>query len=300
MLYMLWQMTRRNVKIYVKDKANIFFSLLSPLIVLALYILFIGKTQTDALNEVLLQQGFEAKEQVQAFFDSWMLSGVMACACITVALCSAGIMVQDKKRGVVNDLLASPVPKWIPSAAYFCSVALSAILIGFAVLALCFVFLLLSGNWFLSAADVFGCIGTVFLSVFSSTTLIVFLCGFIRTEGGFTGLNVILGTVIGFFIGAYMPVSMFPKGIQYFTLFIPGSYSAGLFRNFLMRGALSNLAAATNEPLAESLSAQYALTFDFFGTEITAVGMALALVIAGVFFGALSLFIIKLTAQKKR
>ena len=36
----LWQMTLRNLKIFLKDKANIFFSLLCPLIVLALYVLF--------------------------------------------------------------------------------------------------------------------------------------------------------------------------------------------------------------------------------------------------------------------
>ena len=39
---MLWLQTLRNLKIFLKDKANIFFALLAPLIVLGLYILFLG------------------------------------------------------------------------------------------------------------------------------------------------------------------------------------------------------------------------------------------------------------------
>ena len=31
--YALWLLTRRNLKIFLKDKANVFFSLLAPLIV---------------------------------------------------------------------------------------------------------------------------------------------------------------------------------------------------------------------------------------------------------------------------
>ena len=39
----LMRLSLRNVKIFVRDRANVFFSLLAPLIVLALYVLFIGR-----------------------------------------------------------------------------------------------------------------------------------------------------------------------------------------------------------------------------------------------------------------
>ena len=34
--YALFALARRNIKVFLKDKANVFFSLLAPLIVLAL------------------------------------------------------------------------------------------------------------------------------------------------------------------------------------------------------------------------------------------------------------------------
>ena len=83
----LMHLTRRNILVFVKDRANVFFSLLAPLIVLALYVLFIGRMQADGISEALANFGVSADGAVRAFSDSWMLSGVMATTCITVPLC---------------------------------------------------------------------------------------------------------------------------------------------------------------------------------------------------------------------
>lgn len=287
---MLWRQTIRNLKIFVKDKANIFFALLAPLIVLGLYILFLGKTQTDALLEALKSMGItDAGEEVRSFADCWMLSGVMASAGVTVPLCACGVMVQDATRGIRNDLLASPVPRWMPSAAYFLSVVLSGFLIGLAVLVLCLGWLALSGSWFLTALEVLGLVGLLLLSVLSSSTLLVFVVSFFRTEGAFTGLNVILGTVIGFLIGAYMPLSMFPKGVQYVTLFVPGSYSAALFRNLFLNGALENISQNVSAAFADSLAEQFTLRLDAFGTELSPAVMAIILAGTVLLFAAANL-----------
>ena len=287
---MLWRQTIRNLKVFVKDKANIFFALLAPLIVLGLYILFLGKTQTDALLEALKSMGItDAGEEVRSFADCWMLSGVMASAGVTVPLCACGVMVQDATRGIRNDLLASPVPRWMPSAAYFLSVVLAGFLIGLAVLVLCLGWLALSGSWFLTALEVLGLVGLLLLSVLSSSTLLVFVVSFFRTEGAFTGLNVILGTVIGFLIGAYMPLSMFPKGVQYVTLFVPGSYSAALFRNLFLNGALENISQNVSAAFADSLAEQFTLRLDAFGTELSPAVMAIILAGTVLLFAAANL-----------
>ena len=287
---MLWLQSLRNLKIFVKDKANIFFALLAPLIVLGLYILFLGKTQTDALLEALKGMGVTGADgDIRSFADCWMLSGVMASAGVTVPLCACGVMVQDQTRGIRNDLLSSPVPRWMPPAAYFLSVVLVGFLIGLAVLALCLGWLALSGSWFLTALEVLGLVGLLFLSVLSSSTLLVFVVGFLRTEGAFTGLNVILGTVIGFLIGAYMPLSMFPKGVQYVTLFVPGSYSAALFRNLFLNGALENISQNVSAPFAESLAEQYSLRLDAFGTSLSPAAMAVILAGTVLLFAAANL-----------
>ena len=284
--YALWLLTRRNLKIFLKDRANVFFSLLAPLIVLALYVLFLGRIQEDGLLAVLEGMGIQGGgDQIAAFSDSWMLAGCMSCACITVPLCACGIMIQDKARGITQDLFISPVERWVTPAAYFCSVVAAGLAIGAIVLAVCFVWLAASGMWLLSLPDVLGCIGAFILSVISSSTLLVFVVSFFRSQGAFTALNIILGTVVGFLIGAYMPISYFPDAVQKFTYFIPGSYTAGLFRNFMMRGALEEI-AQLSPAFAEGLRSEFSLTFDFFGAEVGISAMFVVLAaVAAVFAG---------------
>ena len=301
---MLLCMTGRNLKIFLKDKANIFFSLLTTFIVLGLYILFLGKTQTDSINAALAEVGFSgAEKEVRAFCDSWMLSGALASATITVPLCACGVMVQDKKRGIVNDLAASPVPKWLAPASYCLSVAAAGLILCSVVFVLALGWLALSGSWCLTAADVFGALGSMVLSVLCSTALLVFAVGFIRTDGAFTGLNVILGTVVGFLIGAYMPLSMLPKGIQYFSACIPGSHTAGLMRNFIMGGALDKLESVSSAEFAAGLREQFSFELYFFGNAVTPAAMAVFIAVAALLFiGVLALqgFIVRGGAKKKK
>ncbi len=301
MMRMLLAMTSRNLKIFLKDKANIFFSLLCPLIVLVLYILFLGQVQEDGINEALASLGVAsgADGAVRAFCDSWMIAGALSSACITVPLCACGVMVQDRRRGIVNDLKASPVPGWLAPASYFLSVAAAGLVLCAGVLVLAFGWLALSGSWCMSVADVFGVLGTTVLSVLSSTALLVFVVGFIRTEGAFTGVNVILGTVVGFLIGAYMPLSMFPAGVRYFSAFIPGSHSAGLFRNFIMGGALDELAALSSPEFAQSLAGQFSFELDFFGRSVSMGAMAAVVAGAAVLFAALTV-LVRLLPPKRR
>ena len=291
-------LTERNVKVFIKDRANVFFSMLAPLIVLVLYVLFIGRMQSDGIIASLAEYGVSADDAVRAFSDSWMLSGVMATSCITVPLCACSTMVYDKNRGVSADFAASPIPAWLPSAAYFLSVVAAGLIICLIVLCVCFGWLAISGSWLLSVGDVFACIGVTVLSVLSSSTLLVFIIGFIRSEGAFTGLNVIIGTVTGFLIGAYIPISNFPAAVQYVTLFVPGSYSASLFRTFFMDGAVEEMAQAVSPQFAEGLADSFSVRLNFFG-EPLATGWA-AVILAGTVFLFGACFIVSSVLRAKR
>lgn len=294
----LIRLTERNVKVFIKDRANVFFSMLAPLIVLVLYVLFIGRMQSDGIIASLAEYGVSADDAVRAFSDSWMLSGVMATSCITVPLCACSTMVYDKNRGVSADFAASPIPAWLPSAAYFLSVVVAGLIICLIVLCVCFGWLAISGSWLLSVGDVFACIGVTVLSVLSSSTLLVFVIGFIRSEGAFTGLNVIIGTVTGFLIGAYIPISNFPAAVQYVTLFVPGSYSAALFRTFFMDGAVEEMAQAVSPQFAEGLADSFSVRLNFFG-EPLATGWA-AVILAGTVFLFGACFIVSSVLRAKR
>ena len=264
-LITLARLTQRGLKIFLKDRMGVFFALLAPLIVLLLYVLFLGDIQVDTVKNAF--QGFPVDDKlVGNFVDAWMLAGVMSVACITVSFSAQTIMVSDRENNTLSDMLASPVPRSLVSVGYLVANIAVTLVICLIVECVAFVYMAASG-WTLSVGDTFLIVAHTVLSVISSSTLSTLICSGIKTasqHGAFVG---ILSAVIGFLVGAYMPLSVFPKGVQYITLFIPGTYSAGVYRNLFMRGALADIEEVFPAGAA-GLRDSFSMDIDFFGTKI--------------------------------
>lgn len=273
---MLGMLIKRSLNIFLKDKMSVFFSLLAPLIVLAVYVLFLADIQVDAVKSNFENVPIDDK-LIKNFVDAWMLAGVISVACITVSFSAQNIMIADKERGVLVDILSSPIPRGLIGVAYLISNIIISLCLCYIVLAISFVYMAISG-WTLSVSDVFLLLALTLVSVVSAGTLSTLICFAVKTNaqhGAFVGIT---SAVIGFLIGAYMPLSMFPKAVQYITLFVPGTYSAALFRNLFMDGALEKIADIA--PIADNeLRKAFSMELDFFGTTIGA-NIQLAIFIA--------------------
>ena len=273
---MLGMLIKRSLNIFLKDKMSVFFSLLAPLLVLALYVLFLADIQVDAVKSNFENVPIDDK-LIKNFVDAWMLAGVISVACITVSFSAQNIMIADKERGVLVDILSSPIPRGLIGVAYLISNIIISLCLCYIVLAISFVYMAISG-WTLSVSDVFLLLALTLVSVVSAGTLSTLICFAVKTNaqhGAFVGIT---SALIGFLIGAYMPVSMFPKAVQYITLFVPGTYSAALFRNLFMDGALEKIADIA--PIADNeLRKAFSMELDFFGTTIGA-NIQLAIFIA--------------------
>lgn len=258
---------KRGLKLFVSDKAGVFFSLLAPLVVLVCYILFLADIQVDSLKSMVEEFGVNLDSGlIRAYVDGWMLAGVMSVSCITVSFSAQGLMIQDRERGVISDMLTSPVKRSVLSVSYLLYNFAVTLLICFAVLVVAFVYVAIAG-WYLSFVDVVKIFAILILSVLSSSVLSTLVCSAIRTanaHGAFVG---IMSAAIGFLIGAYMPLSTFPKAVQYIVLFMPGTYSAGVFRNLFTKGAEARISQACPQA-AEGLKSGFSMNMDFFGKTI--------------------------------
>lgn len=258
-------LVERSLKIFLKDKASVFFSLLAPLIVLGLYLLFLGDIQMDGIKAAFEGAPIDDK-LLKSFVDSWMLAGVVSVACVTVSFSVQGITVQDREKGVLNDMLASPISRGIIDISYLISNFVVTLCICLIVLAVAFVYVAITG-WALSFVDVVLLIALTIMSVLSASVISTLVGLAFRTSSQHSAFVGIISAVIGFVMGAFMPLSAFPKGVQYVTLFVPATYSAALYRNLFMRGALEKIDAAL--PGAEDgLKGSFSMELDFFGKTI--------------------------------
>jgi len=228
---------KRNVKLFFKDKGLFFTSLITPAILLVLYITFLEKVYRDSFGMALPGNFLLSEDIIDAVVGGQLISSLLAVSCVTVAFCSNMLMVQDKLTGAGRDIGLSPVPPHLPALSYYLSTLAVTVLIALVAVGGGFVYLGVMG-WYLSVADVLLLLLDVFLLVMFGTVLSSIINFFLSSQGQISAVGTIVSSGYGFLCGAYMPISQFPEGLQRVISFLPGTYGTSLLRNHAMRGAL--------------------------------------------------------------
>ena len=296
-LYASGELVLRNLKIFVGDKASVFFSLLAPLIVLLLYVFFLKELQIDSaaamFGDVPVDPGL-----IEKTVNNWMLAGVVSVACVTVSFSAQEREIKDRETGVVADIKASPLPRPLIEMSYFLSNLVITLCICTAVLVVALIYAAISG-WTLSAGDVAGLFACLVMSALSASLITGLISRFVRTSSQHGALVGIVSAAIGFLMGAYMPIGIFPKAVQYITLFVPGTYSAALFRELFMSGTVDELAAVSPQA-AEAIESAYSLEIDFFGVQIGAEKIAAVFAATIALFAAIRIAVAIASSDKEK
>ena len=236
----LMNLVQRNTKVFFKDKGMFFTSLITPLILLLLFVTFLGNVYRDSFAMCTPKEIDLPDTIIEGFVGGWLFSSLLAVCCVTVAFCSNMLMVQDKVTGARTDLTMAPVKKSTLALGYYISTSIATLIIcGVAVVA-CIIYLSQVG-WYLSAQDIVLMCLDVFLLTMFGTALSSVVNSFLSTQGQISAVGTIVSAAYGFICGAYMPISQFSEGIQTFISFLPGTYGTSLLHNHLMGGVLKEM-----------------------------------------------------------
>lgn len=264
----LWALIKRNTKVYFKDKGVFLSSLITPMILLVLFITFLKNVYIDSI-ESQIPAGMELPSKVlNGFAGSWLISSILATSCITIAFCANMIMVQDKVTGSYKDLTIAPVKKSILNLSYYLSTAFVTAIVAYATFGVGIVYLLITG-FYMSFADIMLSILDIALLVLFGTALSSLVCLFLKSQGGISAVSTLVSSMYGFICGAYMPLSQFSTGLQNALMLLPGTYGTGLIRNHMMRGVLRELKSqGLNGEIIKGLSKSFDATLSFFGYDV--------------------------------
>lgn len=261
---------KRNVKLYFKDKGMFFTSLITPVILLVLYVTFLAGVFEDMFLSPFGASGFSLPDGiVKGFVGSQLTSSILAVSCVTVAFCSNLLSVQDKINGAKRDLDVSPVNPAVVAAAYFVSTLISSLIISFVGAAACLIYVR-TGGWYLSPADIAAIFGDVIILVLFGTSLSSCLIYPMTTQGQASALGTVISAGYGFICGAYMPISSFSEGLQKIMSFLPGTYGTSLLREHTLRGVLAELQSlGVPDSVIDELRISTDCTLYFFGHTVT-------------------------------
>ena len=236
----LWSLVKRNSKMFFKDKAMFFTSLITPIILLVLYATFLAKVYKDAFFGSF-PPGLQIDEKlINGAVGGQLVSSLLAVSCVTVAFCSNLLMVQDKISGARRDLTMTPVKSYTLSLSYFISCASVTLIISVTALGAGLIYLAATG-WYISFTDILLLLLDIFLLVLFGTSLSSVISCNLSTNGQSSAVGTIISAGYGFICGAYMPISSFSDGLQNVIAFLPGTYGTSLLRNHALRGVFEEM-----------------------------------------------------------
>ena len=238
-------LTKRNLLLFFKDKQSIIFSLLTSMIVLALYLLFLKDTFINAMDSAINQfPGLSSlidKNDKDMFANLILLTGILGSAMITVPYNCLITLVKDRENKVDYDILATPLKRGQIIFSYFISAALSSVILTSMILAIGLGVIGMQGDIYLGIGEILKAFGVVALGSISATSIFMIVVLFFKSvsaSGAFFGM---LSAASGFIIGAYIPISQFSESVQTVCNIFPASQITIVLRNVLINGLLEHM-----------------------------------------------------------
>ena len=236
---------KRNVLLFFKDWQSILFSLLTSIIVLVLYLLFLKGTFVSAIQRAMEQYpglaSMVPQKDIAMFANLFLLSGILGSAMISVPFSCITVVVKDRANKVDYDILATPMKREQIILAYFISAVLTSILLNSIILAVGLIGIRMQGNMYLNISQVVKAFSVVALGSISASAIFMIVVLFFKTVSACEAFFGILSAASGFVIGAYIPISQFSNEVQTVCNLFPASQITIMLRNILLNGLLEHV-----------------------------------------------------------
>jgi multidrug/hemolysin transport system permease protein len=288
----IFRLASRNIKVFVRNRMSVFFSFLSVIIIIALYALFLGKVQVDAIRS----SAGDIKG-IRALVDSWIMAGLLSVNAVTIPLGILGTMVFDREYNRFADFLVAPIRR----SSVVISYLISAWVIGFFFSLIALVagelYIVSGGGSILSPLHALEAVAMLALVVISSSSIMYLLASFLKSASAFGTLATLLGTMIGFITGVYVPLGILPEAVQKFVLLVPFSHGAAMLRQVFCDAPLAAVFGGAPGTAIAAYEKMYGIRLFWGGTEISM--QAMIGILAGVAVVFLLLSALKLRSGRK-
>jgi multidrug/hemolysin transport system permease protein len=270
---LLLRLIKRNILVYSRDRSNIFFSLLSMLIIIGLMVVFLGKMNADNVVNLLNEYGGTRdaaadRANAEQLIMLWTLAGIVVVNTVTITFSMVGIMVEDEVYKKLSSFYVSPVNR----AVFVLGYILSAIIMGIIMCVLTVVigeaYIGLTGGTIIPLALAGKILLYIILNVFTSACLVFLLVNFVHSQSALSGLGTIVGTLVGFVAGIYLPLGMLPERVKDVLLCFPLVHGSSFLREAFTGKIMQETFANCPQELIDGYKDYMGITIRFDGNEV--------------------------------
>jgi multidrug/hemolysin transport system permease protein len=232
----------RSFRLYLRNKSVVFFSVLSTLILITLYFLFIGSSYENAINNSPLMKAYNLTEKDTYFMIYLqMMAGVMVLNSISTCTGLFGIFAGDFETRRIDVLtLTNASPTQVIGSYLFSGFAISYIM-NIATWIITVILVGIYSGMFISAVIFFKVAIALALISFVSCSFMIFVTQLVRSVAAIGTISGIIGTFLGFLCGIYMPLSDMGKITTYVGSFLPFTHFSVWIKKMVLKGAFTRI-----------------------------------------------------------
>jgi multidrug/hemolysin transport system permease protein len=281
-------LVKRNLLIFFREKSNVFFSLLGVIVIIGLYVLFLGD---------LLVKGMAGMKGVRFLMDSWIMAGLLAVTPVTASLGAMATIIEDKRYNIYKDFAASPLKRITLAGSYIISGFLISLILTFITFVLAEVYIVIYGGELLTIAAALKVILLIIFTTAVSSIMMFYIVSWFKSINTYTTASTLVGTLIGFITGIYIPIGSLPKSIQTIIKIFPPSHAGVLFRRVMMEQPEKVTFAGAPTAALEEFRLNLGVSFKVGDTILSSYASILYILIFMIIFFALS--VIKISKKER-
>lgn len=288
----------RHQKLFFKDKGMFLSSLITPVILIVLYMTFLDRIYHNSFVSYMPKNFSLSSSIINTTVASQLISSLLAVTCVTVTFSVNMTMVQDYALGIRKDFDIAPVKKSVLYLSYLFATILNSLIVNMVALILG-LFYIATRGWYLQAVDIVWLIGDVVLLVVFGAVLSGIICFPLRTQGARNAVGTIVSAGYGFFCGAYMPLHYFGTHLQNVMSFFPSTYATSLLKNhFLSRPFHQMQEAGVPKAVIKEIAISLDCKPKLLGHVVSVEMMILLLLMATIILLVLYLFLSQYRSKK--
>jgi len=246
---------KRNLKLYLRDRSAVMFSLLAVFIIIALYVLFLGETWTSNMKDI---------PHAREMMNHWIMAGVLSIISVTTTMGMLGTMVKDRAMQTNKDFFVAPVKRSAITGGYMLGALIVGIVMTIFAFILAEIFIVVTGGDLLTPLAMLKILGLIVIISLMNTALVLLIVSLFSSLNAFSTASSIVGTLIGFITGIYLPVGMYPNAVQWVIKLFPVSHGAVLFRKVMMDASMEKAFAQAPKDMVLEIKEQLGVVY-FFG-----------------------------------
>ncbi|MBO0450877.1 ABC transporter permease [Candidatus Enterococcus murrayae] len=259
----------RGLLLFFKNKQAVIGSFVGAVIMIILYVFLLGDSLVDSLSVL---------SQPKLVVDTWMFAGVIGIASASSTLGSVSLMIRDKERNVYTDFMISPISKERIMLGYFFSTFLISLLITLVVIVIAEIYIVVLSKGKLLTLSQFGLLFFVsLLTVFCSSAFMFFVVSFFKRTDTFSTMTSVIGPLIGFLTGCYVPIGSLPNNVQRVVEYFPLTSGIVLIRRIMTE----NVFTTADKPAINTIKEELGIVMN--GQNDLFLPVAILLISSGLF-----------------